>query len=194
MGLGKTVQSSCFLHHLSEDVGAPGPFLVVAPLSTLPNWQRELERWTSLSVVVFHGPKEARKILREYEWSSAQGRSGKHAELKFDVIVTTYEMCMCESALLSAVDWSVMIVDEAHRLKSRASKLSETLRAFRCGAKVLLTGTPLQNSTKELWALLNFIDGKRFGDGEAFLERFGALKKARRRTGRRVAPARSALA
>ena len=61
----------------------------------------------------------------------------------------------------------VLIVDEAHSLKSRVSKRTEALKAFNFGACVLLTGTPLQNNTDELWTLLNFIDPKKFNNLEA---------------------------
>lgn len=54
MGLGKTIQSLTFIHAVHE-YGIRGPFLVIAPLSTIPNWQREFEAWTDLNVIVYHG-------------------------------------------------------------------------------------------------------------------------------------------
>lgn len=54
MGLGKTIQSLTFIHAVHE-YGVRGPFLVIAPLSTIPNWQREFEAWTDLNVIVYHG-------------------------------------------------------------------------------------------------------------------------------------------
>jgi chromodomain-helicase-DNA-binding protein 7 len=54
MGLGKTAQTVCFLNHLYKFENDPGPFLVVAPLSTLPHWQREVENWTGMSAIVYH--------------------------------------------------------------------------------------------------------------------------------------------
>lgn len=54
MGLGKTIQSLTFIHAVYE-YGVRGPFLVIAPLSTIPNWQREFEGWTDLNVIVYHG-------------------------------------------------------------------------------------------------------------------------------------------
>lgn len=54
MGLGKTIQSLTFIHAVYE-YGVKGPFLVIAPLSTIPNWQREFEGWTDLNVIVYHG-------------------------------------------------------------------------------------------------------------------------------------------
>ena len=67
MGLGKTAQTVVTIQHL-VDVGFRGPFLIVAPLSTLPHWQREFEGWTDLNVVLNHGDVESRRIIRQYEW------------------------------------------------------------------------------------------------------------------------------
>jgi SNF2 family DNA or RNA helicase len=60
MGLGKTVQAATFLEHVYSREGVPGPFLVVAPLSTIANWQREFENWTDMNVVVYLGACPAR--------------------------------------------------------------------------------------------------------------------------------------
>jgi SNF2 family DNA or RNA helicase len=54
MGLGKTVQSITFLQAV-HDYGVKGPYLIIAPLSTIPNWQREFETWTDINVIVYHG-------------------------------------------------------------------------------------------------------------------------------------------
>jgi len=68
MGLGKTVQTVSFLHYLYTQHGVPGPFLVVAPLSTLPHWQREFARWTDMNVIVYHGNQYAREMIVKYEF------------------------------------------------------------------------------------------------------------------------------
>ena len=68
MGLGKTAQAATMLHCLHTMHGEAGPFLLVVPLSTLQHWQRELDAWTTLHSVIFHGPREARDVLLEHEW------------------------------------------------------------------------------------------------------------------------------
>ena len=68
-----------------------------------------------------------------------------------------------------------MILDEAHRLKNRRSNTTKILSQLPCYRKTLLTGTPLQNNTKELWTLLNFIDPRTFISEQAFLSKFGFL-------------------
>lgn len=66
MGLGKTIQSITFLYEMYLK-GIGGPFLVIAPLSTIPNWEREFRTWTELNVVVYHGSQASRKTIQAYE-------------------------------------------------------------------------------------------------------------------------------
>ncbi len=82
-----------------------------------------------------------------------------------------------DSATLSSVDWAVLIIDEAHRLKNNQSKFFRTLFEFSIGYKVLLTGTPLQNNLEELYHLLNFLKPDKFSDMDGFLKEFSDLAK-----------------
>ena len=66
MGLGKTIQSITFVEEVSR-YGIRGPFLIIVPLSTIANWQREFEAWTDLNVVVYHGSNASRSMLQQYE-------------------------------------------------------------------------------------------------------------------------------
>ncbi|KAG7395327.1 choline dehydrogenase 7 [Phytophthora boehmeriae] len=198
MGLGKTVQTVMYINHLAVVERVPQPFIIVAPLSTLGHWQREFDSWTNLNAVVYHGSAAAREVLQNYEFFlsedellRAEKLSGKVANTngkkssprpkrncyRFDVLITTYEMASATDLYkLAQIDWQLMVVDEAHRLKNRNSKLSNILHTrFRFENMLLLTGTPLQNNVEELWVLLNFLDQKKFQSKEDFLESFGEL-------------------
>lgn len=74
-----------------------------------------------------------------------------------NTILTTYEILLKDKEFLGSVSWTALIVDEAHRLKNDDSLLYRTLMEFRTNYRLLITGTPLQNSLKELWSLLHFI-------------------------------------
>ena len=97
---------------------------------------------------------------------------------KFDVVITTYEMCHKDAAFFQAVPWRLLVVDEAHKLKNDRSNLSLMLRTINRNATLLLTGTPLQNDTKELWSLLNFLDDQKFHDAEEFMQSCGEVTDA----------------
>jgi SWI/SNF-related matrix-associated actin-dependent regulator of chromatin subfamily A member 2/4 len=147
MGLGKTIQTIAFLAYLKEHRQCFGPHIVIAPLSTLPNWINEFARWCPcLDILEFRGNKQERRMLGH-----------KLRRQTFHVCVTTYDWVLREKSILSAPYWSLLIVDEGHRLKNIRSKFHVTLTEFRSTHRVLLTGTPLQNNLSELWSLLNFL-------------------------------------
>jgi len=176
MGLGKTCQTVCYMHRLRNACNVSGPFLVVAPLATLPHWQREFEAWSDFNCITYHGSSEGRDLIRnrEFFWDKV-----KKGPPKFDVIVTNYETVLRDVSHLKGFKWSLLAVDEAHRLKNRDSSLTACLREnFTFGSKLLLTGTPIQNSLPELWTLLNFINPRDFPSLEKFDSNFGAMTTA----------------
>lgn len=119
-----------------------------------------------------------RGIIREYEWHyQGPGQRRGSGHFKFNVLLTTYEMILqADWAELSKINWRALIVDEAHRLKNKRSKLLERLKLFKTDHRIILTGTPLQNNTEELWTLLNFIEPHIFSSLPSFLQNFGDLK------------------
>lgn len=164
MGLGKTIQTISFLNCLFHRHAVYGPFLLVVPLSTLAAWQREFNIWApELNVVVYIGDSTSRNVIRSYEWCHAGNR-----RLKFNCLLTTYEILLRDKAFLNPIPWAVLGVDEAHRLKNDESFLYKCLLNFETHHRLLITGTPLQNSLRELWALLHFIMPDKFPSWESF--------------------------
>lgn len=179
MGLGKTIQTLAFLDLLgkSKKIQCRGPFLIVAPLSLIAQWQNEADSWTKMDCVVYHGNNESREIIQEHEFYYLDGeKADKNKPLKFNILVTTYEIAIKDIRLLSRIHWRCMVVDEAHRLKNHQSSLVEKLNSIQRDHCILLTGTPLQNKTEELWALLNFVDSVTFPNLPHFLAKFGNLQ------------------
>ncbi|KAH7909061.1 SNF2 family N-terminal domain-containing protein [Hygrophoropsis aurantiaca] len=155
MGLGKTLQTISFLAYLKHYRDTSGPHLIVVPKSTLQNWNREFERWTpDVNVVVLTGSKEER----------AEIIANRLIPQDFDVCVTSYEICLIEKSALKKFSFEYIVIDEAHRIKNVDSILAQIVRAFLSRGRLLITGTPLQNSLKELFALLNFICPEIFSD------------------------------
>ena len=202
MGLGKTVQTAAFLRYVSmlpaldspsdvashDDGAVQGPFLIVVPLSTVSNWERELELWCpQLDVVVYLGNAVARETIRKYDmWSDLgppqRGGSGKASaarrkrDFKPHVILTSYEIASLDVQELRRPKYSCVVVDEGHRLKrGTEGKLFQALRAISTQHRLLLTGTPLQNNIAELFFLLHFLEPDRFGSLEEFADTFSNL-------------------
>jgi len=164
MGLGKTIQTICFLYSLFKIHHLYGPFLCVVPLSTMTAWQREFDLWApDMNVVTYLGDIKSRELIQQYEW---QFESSKR--LKFNCILTTYEIVLKDKQFLGTLQWAALLVDEAHRLKNDDSLLYKSLKEFDTNHRLLITGTPLQNSLKELWALLHFIMPDKFDTWENF--------------------------
>uniref|UniRef100_A0A8C6Y3X1 Chromodomain helicase DNA binding protein 6 n=1 Tax=Naja naja TaxID=35670 RepID=A0A8C6Y3X1_NAJNA len=176
MGLGKTIQSITFLSEIYL-MGLRGPFLIIAPLSTITNWEREFRTWTEMNAIVYHGSQISRQMIQQYEmvYRDTQGIP-LPGLFKFHVVITTFEMILADCPELKKIHWRCVVIDEAHRLKNRNCKLLEGLKLMCLEHKVLLTGTPLQNSVEELFSLLNFLEPQQFPSETAFLEEFGDLK------------------
>ncbi|KAJ7356040.1 choline dehydrogenase 7 [Desmophyllum pertusum] len=175
MGLGKTIQSISFLIEMQR-YGVRGPFLVIAPLSTISNWQREFETWSDINAVVYHGSASSRHLIQEYEFYFRDEHGQPIPGLfKFEAMITTYEIIIADNMQLGAVPWRCVVIDEAHRLKNRNCKLMEGLNNLSMEHRILLTGTPLQNNVDELFSLLNFLEPSQFPSQVAFLMEFGNL-------------------
>lgn len=159
MGLGKTFQTISLMAYLKEKRGINGLHLVLAPKSTIGNWINEINRFCpSLRTLKFIGPKEERAQMIATELDPE----------KYDVIVTSYEICCKAKNALGKLHFHYVIIDEAHRIKNEESKLSEVVRCFITENRLLITGTPLQNNLKELWALLNFLFPEVFDSSDEF--------------------------
>ncbi|OBA23956.1 hypothetical protein METBIDRAFT_30314 [Metschnikowia bicuspidata var. bicuspidata NRRL YB-4993] len=166
MGLGKTLQCIALYGYLIEH-GVKGPFLVVAPLSTVANWCNEFEKFApGMSVLKYVGNKDTR------------------AKIKFNlknlkcIVVTSYEIIIRDFSKFARLSWEYLTVDEGHRLKNFQSVLIRSLKKLHVGNRLLLTGTPLQNNLKELWSLLNFILPDIFHDLDLFESWFDFEKLA----------------
>uniref|UniRef100_A0AAX7V3E9 DNA helicase n=1 Tax=Astatotilapia calliptera TaxID=8154 RepID=A0AAX7V3E9_ASTCA len=169
MGLGKTIQTICFLNYQFNEHQLYGPFLLVVPLSTLTSWQREIQLWApQMNVVVYLGDISSRNMIRTHEWMHSHSK-----RLKFNILLTTYEILLKDKSFLGSVNWAFIGVDEAHRLKNDDSLLYKTMIDFKSNHRLLITGTPLQNSLKELWSLLHFIMPEKFHSWELFEDEHG---------------------
>ncbi|XP_063977113.1 chromatin-remodeling ATPase INO80 isoform X2 [Diachasmimorpha longicaudata] len=169
MGLGKTVQSIAFLCHVAERYSVWGPFLIISPASTLHNWQQEMARFVPMfKVVPYWGNPQERKILRQF-WDTKDLHT---KEASFHVVITSYQLVITDYKYFNRIKWQYMILDEAQAIKSTSSMRWKLLLGFSCRNRLLLSGTPIQNSMAELWALLHFIMPTLFDSHDEFNEWF----------------------
>ncbi|KAF1658934.1 UNVERIFIED_CONTAM: Transcription activator BRG1, partial [Eudyptes robustus] len=120
MGLGKTIQTVALVTYLMEVKKVNGPYLIIVPLSTISNWNLELEKWAPHVVkVVYKGDREQRKRMES-----------KVKRGEFNVLLTTYDYVLKERSMLGKIRWKYMIIDEGHRMKNHNCKLTLTLNAY----------------------------------------------------------------
>jgi chromatin-remodeling ATPase INO80 len=170
MGLGKTVQSISVMGYLAENHQIWGPFLVIAPSSTLHNWQQEIARFVpSIKVLPYWGSAKDRKVLRK-SWDRKHITYSEDSE--FHVLVTSYQLVVQDAQYFQKIKWQYMILDEAQAIKSSNSSRWKVLLGFACRNRLLLTGTPIQNNMQELWALLHFIMPTLFDSHDEFSDWF----------------------
>ncbi|XP_065179062.1 lymphocyte-specific helicase-like [Sycon ciliatum] len=168
MGLGKTIQCISLITHLIE-FGIEGPFLIAAPLSTLPNWVNEFKKFAPLvPICLYHGSGTNREQLRRGFKKRKVDIPDLNVGKVMPVIITSYEIIMRDRKFLQRWLWKYIIVDEGHRLKNLNCKLIRELKQYSSANRLLLTGTPLQNNVSELWSLLNFLLPDIFDDLSSF--------------------------
>lgn len=170
MGLGKTVQSISVMAYLAEKHNIWGPFLVIAPSSTLHNWQQEITRFVpGLKCLPYWGNAKDRKVLRKF-WDRKHITYTKDSP--FHVLITSYQLVVQDTQYFQKIRWQYMILDEAQAIKSSQSSRWKSLLGFHCRNRLLLTGTPIQNNMQELWALLHFIMPSLFDSHDEFSDWF----------------------
>ncbi|KAI1283310.1 SNF2 family N-terminal domain-containing protein [Xylaria sp. FL0933] len=148
MGLGKTIQTIALLAHLACQHEVWGPHLVIVPTSVMLNWEMEFKKWCpGFKVLSYYGSIEERKRKRQ----------GWQTDDMWNVCVTSYQIVLQDYQVFRRRQWHYMILDEAHNIKNFKSKRWQTLLGFNTRARLLLTGTPLQNNLTELWSLLFFL-------------------------------------
>ncbi|CAH8824713.1 unnamed protein product [Trichobilharzia szidati] len=187
MGLGKTIQTIAFLGCLAENYNIWGPFLIVTPSSTLHNWTQEFAKFLpDFRLVPYWGTPTERKVLRRF-WSSKRSSNSEEGfnessdinfgqvgvkDSQLHVVVTSYQVVLQDAKFINKTAWSYIVLDEAHAIKSTSSLRWKILLSFKCRNRLLLTGTPIQNTMQELWALLHFIMPTLFDSHDEFANWF----------------------
>ena len=161
MGLGKTIQTIALLAHLAEVHEVWGPHLIVVPTSVMLNWEMEFKKFLpGFKILTYYGSLDERK----------QKRRGWLADDSFNVCITSYQLVLQDANSFKRRRWHYMVLDEAHNIKNFRSERWQTMMTFNTRARLLLTGTPLQNNLTELWSLLFFLHygQETEGDDDAF--------------------------
>lgn len=163
MGLGKTIQTIAWL--LSTNRQPPTadhqPALIIAPLTLLSNWRREFETFApGLKVYVHQG--ENRRLLGGFKRAAAQA----------DVVLTSYSLLVKDYTMISEVAWGALVLDEAQAIKNPETQVARAVKALLPPRRLALTGTPIENTVRDVWAIEDFLNPGFLGDRKGFHERF----------------------
>ena len=176
MGLGKTVQALAFLRAQR----ATEPALIVCPTSLITNWSNEAKRFTpELRVLVLDGP-------------ARDARFGEIGES--DLVLTSYALLQRDADKYRALQFSTVVLDEAQHIKNPETQNAQAAFALRARHRFVLTGTPMENSVRDLWSLMNFVLPGYLGSRTDFRERYeqplarGPAPEVQRRLSRRMRP------
>ena len=176
MGLGKTVQTLAFLRAHQGD----GPALVVCPTSLVTNWENEARKFTpELKTLVLEGADRAARFKSIAD---------------VDMVVTSYALLRRDIDTLREINFSTAVLDEAQHIKNPETQNAQAAFALRAKHRFVLTGTPMENSVRDLWSIMNFALPGYLGDRNDFRERYelpiarGAAPDVQRRLSRRLQP------
>lgn len=163
MGLGKTLQAISIIGYLKHYKKINGPHVIIVPLSTIENWDREFKRFLPGVRVLRGHCRGDKKALREALISSRRS---------WDVVITAYHFFVAEHTYFKQLNYQYIVLDEAQRCKNEKSQLSQALRRTNYRNLLFMTGTPINNNLHELWALLNLLLPDFFRNSEDFDEWF----------------------
>jgi superfamily II DNA or RNA helicase len=158
MGLGKTLQALAFCAWLRATEQTPAPALVICPTSLVTNWLREAARFTPhLRTLDYTGPD----------------RAARRAEIaRADLVVTSYALLRRDIETLRTENFGLVALDEAQHIKNRGSQNAQGAKMLRARHRLILTGTPLENSVLDLWSLFDFLVPGYLGTATDFRERY----------------------
>ncbi|MCB1110323.1 MAG: SNF2 helicase associated domain-containing protein [Chlamydiia bacterium] len=161
MGLGKTLQAICAL--TQHRTGTKGPSLVVCPTSLLYNWKEECHKFNGeLKTLIIDGmPNHRKKLIKGVK--------------DYDVVITSYSLLQKDIEAYDKTTFSYMILDEAQHIKNRGTRNAKSVKMVKAQHRMILSGTPIENSLDELWSLFDFLMPGFLGSYERFVEKYVRL-------------------
>jgi superfamily II DNA or RNA helicase len=187
MGLGKTLQTLVLLETTAEErLKAMRPCLLVCPTSLVFNWISEAKKFTpNLKVLALTGPdrfavlqSSPSELHRERSLSSPSPLRGERAGVRgpllndFDLIVTSYALIRRDSECYASLEFDTVILDEAQHIKNRQTQNAQAVKSIRSKHRLVLTGTPLENSVLDLWSIFDFLMPGYLGSAQDFRDRY----------------------
>lgn len=161
MGLGKTLQILYFIDWHSRMYTNHKPYLIVAPISLLENWRNEYERF-------FDHPRMKITMLTSTDVPRKFDKKVVDKMQKLDIVLTNYESLRISQLNFCAVEFDIVALDEAQKIKSPGTLVTNAAKALKCNFRIAMTGTPVENSLLDLWCIMDFCVPGLLGNAKAF--------------------------
>jgi SNF2 family DNA or RNA helicase len=159
MGLGKTLQAIIAITQNHKEIGN-GPSLIVCPTSLVYNWKAEFHKFNPIlkTIVIDGTPDKRKKALKTCK--------------EFDIIITSYNLLQKDVEIYKAIKFNYAILDEAQHIKNRGTRNAKSVKMVQAAHRLILTGTPIENSLDELWSLFDFLMPGLLSSYDRFVEKY----------------------
>ena len=159
MGLGKTLQAIIAITQCKKE-GCKAPSLIVCPTSLVYNWKEEFHKFNPnlKAIVIDSTPDKRRRALKEAKES--------------DIVITSYNLLQKDIEIYKAMQFAYVVLDEAQHIKNRGTRNAKSVKMIQAAYRLILTGTPIENSLEELWSLFDFLMPGLLSSYDRFVEKY----------------------
>ncbi|GAB4336015.1 MAG: hypothetical protein OHK0038_14080 [Flammeovirgaceae bacterium] len=158
MGLGKTIQTLALLQYQRREFPYPTTSLLVMPTSLLYNWEKEAKKFTPTLRVLIYAGSNRKKDVKNFE--------------KYDLVLTSYGITRIDIDLIKDFYFNYVILDESQNIKNPQSNIAKAVSQLKSRRRLVLTGTPVENTTMDLWSQMNFLNPGLLGTQNFFKDEY----------------------
>lgn len=165
MGLGKTIQTLALIQTMIHENPASVPILIVCPTSLVHNWEAEAKKFTPSLKMLLVGGGDREQLINELS--------------KYEIVITSYAVIKRDIELYKDIEFELLVLDEAQHIKNSDTLNARVCKQINARHKLVLTGTPLENSPEDIWSIFDFLNSGALGSKEAFRHHYFKIENDR---------------
>lgn len=165
MGLGKTIQTLALIQSIIHENPASTPILIVCPTSLVHNWEAEAKKFTPSLKMLLVGGGDREQLISELS--------------KYTIVITSYAVIKRDIELYKDIEFELLVLDEAQHIKNSGTLNARVCKQINARHKLVLTGTPLENSPEDIWSIFDFLNSGTLGSKEAFKHHYFKIENDR---------------
>ncbi|MEI6054460.1 MAG: DEAD/DEAH box helicase [Lentisphaerota bacterium] len=165
MGLGKTIQTLALIQSMIHENPASTPILIVCPTSLVHNWEAEAKKFTPSLKMLLVGGGDREQLISVLS--------------KYTIVITSYAVIKRDIELYKDIEFELLVLDEAQHIKNSDTLNARVCKQINARHKLVLTGTPLENSPEDIWSIFDFLNSGTLGSKEAFRHHYFKIENDR---------------